>query len=252
MKCDTTYARERQWLLREKYAGRETPAYADDCVRLAAGEPLAYLIGYVPFLDVTIHLASRPLIPRPETEYWTQRAIDEIRAAYAKPHILDLCAGSGCIGVAVLHALGGTAVFAEIDERHHRTIADNVLRNAINPDSTRIYGGDLFASIPPQQFDAILTNPPYIDPARRARIEPSVLHHEPHRALFGGVRGLAYIERIMRDALPYLARGGRLYIEHEPEQAPSIATQGERLGYAACEACVDQYGDARYTRLQAA
>jgi len=69
---------ELDWLLKEKYHGVESEAFHADCARLATGEPLGYLIGHVPFLNCTIHLDSHPLIPRPETEFWTEQAIAEI------------------------------------------------------------------------------------------------------------------------------------------------------------------------------
>ena len=67
------------WLLEEKYNGEKTDSFFTDCRKLALGEPLGYIIGHVPFLNTKIHLDSRPLIPRPETEYWTELAINQIK-----------------------------------------------------------------------------------------------------------------------------------------------------------------------------
>ena len=71
-----------EWLLKEKYAGEKSDAFFADCKRLALGEPLGYLIGHTPFLDCVIHLDSKPLIPRPETEFWTERVISDIKTNY--------------------------------------------------------------------------------------------------------------------------------------------------------------------------
>src|SRR5690606_3792595 len=68
-----TYTREERQLLDEKYAGKPSDAFEADRVRLASGEPLAYVIGWQPFLGLQIHLDSRPLIPRPETEDWSEK-----------------------------------------------------------------------------------------------------------------------------------------------------------------------------------
>ena len=97
--------KEITWLLKEKYNGIKDPSFYKDCQRLKDGEPLGYVIGQVPFLNTIIHLDSKPLIPRVETEYWVERAIEVIvkqASSVEKPlRVLDLCAGSGCIGVAV-------------------------------------------------------------------------------------------------------------------------------------------------------
>ena len=107
-----------EWLLEEKYSGEKNDAFFADCKRLALGEPLGFLIGHVPFLDTTIYLDSKPLIPRPETEYWTEAVIADIKTNYPardlentpgaeQLRVLDLCAGSGCIGVAIAACWSG-------------------------------------------------------------------------------------------------------------------------------------------------
>lgn len=238
---------EYDWLLREKYDGTETSAFRTDLERLEAGEPLAYVIGYVPFLGTVIHLDSRPLIPRPETEFWVERALEEL-VSLSSPRILDLCAGSGCVGVAALSALPTAQVdFAEIDEVHHDTIRKNLKENGIDAVRARILGGDLFACIE-GPYDAILANPPYLDPNRTDRLEESVRAHEPERALFGGEEGMELLLRILKDAPHYLTPGGLLYLEHEPEQAEAIARAAG--AYTSCTSHEDQWQILRYTRLQ--
>jgi release factor glutamine methyltransferase len=103
-------SQEIKWLLEEKYQGEKSEAFFSDCKRLALGEPLAYIIGYSPFMNCKIWLDNKPLIPRPETEYWVNEAIDTIKnnatlslgLEITSPKILDMCAGSGCIGVSLL------------------------------------------------------------------------------------------------------------------------------------------------------
>ena len=82
---------DERWLLQEKYAGKETPEYEADKRRLAKGEPAAYVIGWQPFLGLSIHLDSRPLIPRPETEWWTELLIQAATARRLK----DVSDGDG-------------------------------------------------------------------------------------------------------------------------------------------------------------
>lgn len=241
--------KERAWLVTEKYNGIESPEFFTDCERLEAGEPLAYVIGSIPFLDTTIYLDSCPLIPRPETEYWVHKAIKTIHdSGLTTSRVLDLCAGSGAIGVAVLKAIPDVMVdFAEIDERHHATIRKNIEANGIAPTRTHIYGGDLFQHID-GRYDFILANPPYIDPAL-GRTETSVKDFEPHQALYGGIDGIEIIHRIIEDTPLHLIGRGVLFMEHEPEQAEYIA----RLHVASqfsVTSLPDQYGVIRYSILQ--
>lgn len=240
--------RDEQWLLREKYHGEKTEGFFADCRRLLAGEPLAYIIEHIPFLNTTIHLASKPLIPRTETEFWTECVIKEIKSRdEASVRVLDLCAGSGCIGVAVLKAFPQTMVdFVEIDTSHHATIHTNIERNGIAVHRTQILGGDLFENVT-NTYDYILTNPPYID-AHLNHTEESVITHEPALALWGGLNGMDVIQKILVTSPEHLTENGVLYIEHEPEQVEAIHEHGQRH-FHNVETFTDQFGASRFTRL---
>jgi len=241
--------REENWLLTEKYGGEKTADFFIDCKRLAGGEPLAYLIGHVPFLSTKIYLDSHPLIPRPETEFWVEKVIQNI-GEKPDPHqisvrVLDLCAGSGCIGVAILKAIPSARVdFVEIDSSHHRTIEKNINGNIRNPQRARIFGGNLYEHIA-DTYDYILSNPPYIN-SRLGRTDPSVLEHEPHLALFAEEGGLECIRKILFETHQYLKESGTLVIEHEPEHALEMDALGTSSGYTV-ETYTDQFGVNRYT-----
>lgn len=238
-----------QQLLREKYDGVKSEAFYADCKRLALGEPLAYLIGWTPFLNTTIFLDSHPLIPRPETEFWTEQAIKLIAAQNTKTslHILDVCAGSGCIGVAVANAIPQAKVdFSEIDTRHLDTIKKNLQKNGIAKERYAVYHTNLFTDLP-TAYDFILANPPYID-ASLERAEASVTEYEPYVALFGGEAGLEVIADIVTEARSYLTAHGQLWIEHEPEQSAAIAKLGETEGFRV-NTKTDQYNVERYSVL---
>ncbi len=238
--------RDEEWLLREKYNGEKTEGFFVDCERLQAGEPLAYLIGSIPFLNTTIFLDSKPLIPRTETEFWVEKIITGIKKLPDQNlHILDLCAGSGCIGVAVLIELPMTHVdFCEIDVRHHPTIQKNISQNSINPSRTHILAGNLFEDVT-QKYDYILTNPPYID-ASLNRTDESVKAHEPALALYGGTNGMEIIKPILEEAPAFLTENGTVIIEHEPEQSEVIHAHAKPCGFA-CTTHEDQFGTERYT-----
>lgn len=237
------FSQEITWLLQDKYSGIKTPEFEYDVERLQSGEPLAYIIGWQPFCNTKIFLDSRPLIPRPETEYLISKIITEL-SDKQNLKILDLCAGSGCIGVALLKALPtSTADFAELDETHHATILKNIAKNGIDTNRAKIYGGNLFENIT-NTYDIIVTNPPYIDPELSDRIGENVLKFEPELALFSGSKGMQIIIKIAQNALNFLKSEGFLWIEHEPEQVSQI----QQL-LPQSEVIQDQFGVERFTRF---
>ena len=242
--------KEIDWLLKEKYNGVQSDAFFSDCKRLAKGEPLAYVIGHIPFLDCTIFLDSHPLIPRPETEYWTEKFITTTKHGSSKKRILDLCAGSGCIGVAVARSSASfEVIFSELEIGHLQTIKSNLQKNVPTykqePSRYQIYQSDLFEKIQ-GKFDHILTNPPYIDPSLD-RTNLSVRRYEPALALYGGEKGVHYLKQIIMTAPSFLVPGGTLWIEHEPEQVATIIELVNASEFAKCETHNDQYQTPRFT-----
>lgn len=243
---------EEKWLLEEKYKGEKSSSFFADCERLAKGEPLGYVIGYVPFLNCQIYLDSKPLVPRVETEFWTEKAIESIKL-YGSKHpasirVLDLCAGSGAIGVAIAKKLTNVLVdFSELDEQHTSTIKKNIINNDIDLLKVNILTGNLFENVV-DKYDFILSNPPYID-KRLNRTADSVKKYEPHLALFAENNGVELISRIINEAPTYLNKGGQLWIEHEPEQSESIKNTADKVGYSSIQHHKDQYAVTRYSVL---
>ncbi len=241
-------SQDSEWLLKEKYNGEKSTAFFADVKRLAMGTPLAYVIGHVPFLNTTIHLDSHPLIPRPETEYWTDKAITRIKSEkLPAPRVLDLCAGSGCIGTAVAKAIPTAIVdFSEIDADHIETIEKNLEENGVARKRVCAVHSSLFTRLP-HRYDFILSNPPYIDEAKN-EVANSVIDFEPHLALFGGKAGMEIIIQVIEQAKDHLVPGGQLWIEHEPEQADIIKLLGDKYLYTVTTHR-DQYGTERYSIL---
>jgi release factor glutamine methyltransferase len=211
--------REESQLLRDKYDGVEEPAFKADRQRLAKGEPLAYVIGWVPFLGLRVGLDSRPLIPRPETEWWTENMLAELaKNTNSQIKFLDLCAGSGAIGLAVLAQVPHARVtFAELVPEHASQITENIKENNLDASKARVVTGDLFESLADEKFDLIAANPPYI-PAGRV-LDASVTDYEPATALFAGADGLDLIRRIAVEAPTHLNAGGQLWLECDVEHA---------------------------------
>lgn len=214
--------REEEWLLKEKYGGEKSEAFFSACQNLANGVPLAYLIGYIPFLNTKIYLDSKPLIPRPETEFWVEKVLTIIKQKDQKTKVLDLCAGSGCIGVAIGKNCPHTEIdFIELENQHLSTIKTNCLENKISKDHYQIFSGNLFEVVKNKTYDFILSNPPYLDQSLN-RVETTVKEHEPALALYGGKNGMELLEKIILDAPTYLNKNGQLWLEHEPEQVEAI------------------------------
>lgn len=237
---------EKDWLLEEKYHGKECPEFFTDIKRLKKDEPIAYIIGNIPFINSEIYLDSHPLIPRTETEFWVEKIIKKINTTQPIK-ILDLCAGSGCIGIALLKNISSCIVdFAEIETKHHLTIQKNITINKIKEERTFITGGNLFENIK-NKYDYIFTNPPYINKSLE-RTDKNVDTHEPHIALYAEDNGLKIIKKIIKKALVYLTETGVMYIEHEPEQTSAIHEAGKETGFS-CTTFVDQYKVERYTQF---
>ncbi len=169
-------------------------------------EPLQYLIGSTPFNDVEILCEPPILIPRPETEEWVINLIELLnpltkQVAPAQPFkILDLCAGSGCIAIALAKAFPMFQIVAtDINPQAIDLIKKNIEQNKIH--NVTIYKADLFDGIPKTElFDLIVSNPPYISEKDWQGLDPSVKNWEDKAALTGGPDGLAIIKRIIEEA----------------------------------------------------
>ena len=248
-------SQEIQWLLNEKHNGEKSEAFFSDCKRLALGEPLAYIIGHTPFINCKIWLDNNPLIPRPETEYWVNEAIDTIKNKFTlslgleetSPKILDMCAGSGCIGVSVLKEITNARVdFTEIDSNLTATITKNIYENIVEVSRAKVIHSNLFSNVN-EKYDFILSNPPYIDETLN-RASKSVKDYEPYVALFAGEAGLEIINNLITATPMYLSPGGQLWLEHEPEQIKEIKEMGEKNGFSV-STHKDQYEVNRYSIL---
>ncbi|HBA52799.1 TPA: hypothetical protein DCY68_03330, partial [Candidatus Azambacteria bacterium] len=218
-----------------------------DIQRLQKGEPVAYVIGFVDFLGCKIDLSFRPLIPRPETEFWTEKAIEDIeKSGRKKVRCLDIFAGSGCIGVAVLkHAPVAVVDFAEKEKKFLEQIKLNARLNNLSPKRRKFIQSDIFSNIS-GIYDYIFANPPYVAKRKNAVVQKSVLEWEPAGAIFGGRNGLFYINKFLKQARGHLKPEGKIYMEFDSRQKNEIAGILKRLGYGNVNFYKDQYGRWRY------
>ena len=179
-------------------------------------EPLQYILGETEFYGYPIKVTPDVLIPRPETEEIVDEAVKALKGV-KNPIVLDLCAGSGCIAVAIAKDIRGSRVIAIDASPKALAIAEeNALLNNVEKSITFLEG-DLFASLKASgfefSFDLIASNPPYIKTGDIEALPPEVRLHEPRAALDGGTDGLTLIKRIIADAPKYLKPGKALLME---------------------------------------
>lgn len=240
--------RDLQFLLRDKHGGNWQKEFIKDAARIKKGEPLDFVIGWAPFLKCVIDLRYKPLIPRPETEYWTELAVKEI-AKRRGAKVLDIFSGSGAIGIAVLKHVKNVKVdFGEYEPDLVRQIKFNLRLNKIAPKRYKVFKSDIFKDIK-GRYDFILANPPYIPLVRKKKVNPSVLKYEKSSSLWGGKDGLYFIRKFLAEAKEHLSPGGEIWMEFDAPEKTKIAALCRKAGYK-FEPKKDQYGKWRYAIIQ--
>ncbi len=213
----------------------ETPLDNDLCEavlaaasRRAGGEPLQYILGSWDFLSLTLAVGEGVLIPRPDTELLCEVAAEKLKNI-ADPTVLDLCAGSGCVGLGLCSLLPTASVTeVELSDNAMVYLERNVKRYAVY--KAQIVKDDVLA--PRTTYtpvDAILSNPPYIPTADLGGLMREV-QHEPKMALDGDADGLIFYRAIAEKWLPFLKEGGLLAVEVGIHQAQDVKAIFETAG----------------------
>ena len=227
------------------YASDEVEAKVEDLMnRRLAGEPVAYLIGEWEFYGLPLDISREVLIPRADTEVLAEQAILAARAAGEGARVLDLCAGSGCVGLAVAaNAPNCRAVLADVSEEALKICRQNIRRNDLNARVTCVQAD---ARQPPPamlwDFDVIACNPPYIPTGDIDGLDPSVRDYEPRLALDGGDDGLDFYRDIAEKWRTALRLGGVLLFEVGIGQASGVEQILSRCGYEDIETFQDTGG----------
>ena len=188
------------------------------------GTPLQYILGMQEFMGLPIRVNPSVLIPRLDTEVVVEEAIRIIREkGWNHPDILDLCTGSGVIGVTIAYKIPEAIVtMTDLSEDAIRTAMSNAELNEVNRKCVFLQG-DMFDALPAdRQYDMIISNPPYIESDVIDTLSIEVREHEPKMALDGGSDGLDYYRIIAEDASSHLRSGGVLVLEIGAEQAGSV------------------------------
>lgn len=217
------------------------------------GQPVAYLTGERGFYECIFKVSPDTLIPRADTETLVEEAIADITELCEEQQevkILDLCCGTGCIGISVAKVLSDcfdkvSLTLADISEKAMKVCKLNA-KDLIKEDNIEVSFviGNLFENIKDSSFDAILSNPPYIASSVIPTLEKQV-QFEPVLALDGGKDGLDFVRRIAEKAKEHLRSGGLLEMEIGYDQAEESTLILEKYGYSFVEVIQDLAGNDR-------
>ena len=211
----------------EKYADTSVCVALEKCVeRMLKGEPLAYILGEWEFYGLKLYVTPDVLIPRDDTCAVAEIAIRQALFLDQNPRILDLCTGSGCIGLAIASRVKDAKVTLADLSREALAVAKK--NAALHHMTGRVSCVQVDAMAEPPaflgQFDMIVSNPPYIDAKDMEGLEISVKDYEPHMALFGGQDGLDFYRAITANYRHILKPGGYLCYEFGEEQGNDVCT----------------------------
>ena len=219
-----------------------TPAEAERldalAARRAAREPLQYLLGTWDFLDFTLRVGPGVLCPRADSEVVCEAAVECLRGI-AAPVVLDLCAGTGCLGLGVARSCPG----AQVTCVEKSPDAWPYLQANTRGTGVKTVQADVFAwyhTLAPNSVDLILCNPPYLTAAEMAARMPETAH-EPALALDGGPDGLAFYRLLTQQYRAPLRPGGWLVVEIGCAQAAAVLALGRQYGWQN-GACRKDYG----------
>ena len=187
--------------------------------RRVAGEPVQYILGSADFMGLRFRVNSDVLIPRQDTETLAEAALIAVRALPGTPRLLDLCAGSGCIGLSIA-SLAPHARVTLTDVSHEALEVARANQRVLGVEA-ELRQGDLFSAVEGEHFDIVVSNPPYIPEGELALLQREV-GYEPTLALDGGADGLDFYRRIAEGAADHLRPGGSIYLEVGLGQARDV------------------------------
>ncbi len=234
----TGMTREQVIAQRERYASEQTcEKMLLLTQRLLNGEPLAYVIGQWEFYGMKLTVNPNVLIPRDDTCAVTDLAIRQALFLKTNPRILDLCTGSGCIGLAIASRVKDAKVtLADISKEALQVARTNASAQKLSGRVTCVQANALdkpaaFLG----KFDMIVSNPPYITTEEMAQLPKSVAAFEPHLALHGGGDGLDFYRAITEHYTAALKPGGYLCFEFGMGQGDAVCALLEEKGYTILE-----------------
>ena len=211
--------------------------------RCAAGEPLAYVLGWCDFDGLRLQVSPDVLIPRPDTETLVQSALEVIGSRPVR--LLDVCTGTGAVALSLKARRPEIDVSAsDLSPEAIEVAQANAARLHL---AVRFFIADGFEQA--GTYDVICANPPYIA-EHDSRVDPAVIQHEPRLALFAGLDGLAVIRRLIQDGQSHLTAGGWLLIEHGLDQREAVVELAQVHRWSHIQTFQDLAGRDRVTRMR--
>ncbi|MFX0577395.1 putative protein N(5)-glutamine methyltransferase [Nocardia nepalensis] len=221
------FAEDEARLLTE--AAAETGADLTDLLaQRVSGTPLEYLLGWTEFHGLRVAVAPGVFVPRQRTAFLVDEAAELARALRTEnPIVVDMCCGSGALGLALATTLGSEGRRISLAAADIEPAAVECARRNITPIGAAVYQGDLFDPLPRElhgRIEILLANTPYVPSEMIAQMPPEARDHEPRTALDGGPDGLDVFRRVVGAARTWLAPGGHLLVESSEAQAPHAIT----------------------------
>lgn len=195
-------------------------------LRRADGEPLEYITGERDFYGFTFRCRKNVLIPRNDTEILVDAVSEAVRDG---DRLLDLCTGTGCIGISVSKIKNINAVLADISDDALSCARENIESLGVS-DRVMAVKHNIFTDSPDGVFDIITSNPPYITAEEMKELSADV-KNEPSLALFGGEDGLDFYRTIAARYRPFIKNGGYIFFEVGYRQSADVASILEKNGY---------------------
>ena len=207
-----------------RLAEKQLEAMRRGVKRLAAGEPIQYIIGRIEFMRRSFKVDRRALIPRPETELLVETVLGcEILWQRESPVVCEIGTGCGCIIISLAHERRGAKYTAiDVSEEALQLAAENAALLGV-ADSIFFAGGELADAVEPDSLDAIVANLPYVSTGDWQSLPVHIRAHEPRVALDGGEDGLTIIGMVVPDAWFALKPGGWLFLEIGADQGEKVA-----------------------------
>lgn len=243
------------------FAFGETELTGEEITQLSAllerrmqGEPMAYILGEREFWSLPLKTSPHTLIPRPDTECLVERALQWACKRLEKQahlQILDLGTGTGAIALALAHELGNRATIIGVDFKPEAVALAEENRTNLQLNYVRFCQSDWFSALSGQQFDLIVSNPPYID-GEDEHLTQGDVRFEPLSALVAENHGLSDLQKIIENAPLYLTPQGALFLEHGWQQAKTVRAMFEASGWISVASYQDYGGQDRLTKAERA
>lgn len=239
--------KNRAWLIAhsdDEFGGCASIGYARLIERRMAGEPIQYIAGECEFYGLPFNVTRDVLIPRPETEHSVEKVL-ELAKGFGAPRIVDVGTGSGAIAIAVAHNVPSAKMTAtDVSSAALEVARSNAELNGV-AERIRFLKGDLMAPVAGEQFEIVVSNPPYVAEKDRETLSIEVREYEPAMALFAGASGLDVYRRLIPSVHAVLVPGGYVVLEIGYEQRDAIAGLLRDAGFKEIEFAADLQGTDR-------